>query len=402
MASKDDKMAQWWGPRFWWIGLLIGLVATFFILRNFQLTFIEFAIALLGIVATCSMGVKQIGIWIDKKHLSEKTQLKIELRKCRYTIKNIKFIIKQKRRSGSSFGRLRGWLLKKREEASEEAWDKLEEEHKRLDELVCTPTPNTKALSSKRKMVEKIAENEFSQYEKSMVREYVESIGTAVLIALILRAFLIEAFQIPSQSMVPTLRVGDHLFVNKLSYGIRIPLLPLRIGNLRIPAVSFTWSTPEPGDVVVFIEPVDEIEDYIKRVIAVEGDLVEVRNGQVYVNEKLYRQEKAGLFNFTGFHNGEIIGPETARMYDETIDDRKHQLLRFRCRTWELCEREQYGPKRVPAGHVFVMGDNRDKSSDSRVWGFVPKDLLKGRAVFIWWSYREGLVRWDRMFTKIK
>ena len=160
---------------------------------------------------------------------------------------------------------------------------------------------------------------------KSTAREYTESIGVAVLIALFLRAFVVEAFKIPSGSMIPTLEIGDHIFVNKFIYDFR---------------------KPHRGDVIVFKYPPDPSQDYIKRVVGVEGDRVEVRDGRVWVNGTSY---------------GEANCPPGSR--------------------WG-CD----GPTIVPQDHLFVMGDNRDDSSDSRFWGFVPAKLIKGEAMFVWYS----------------
>jgi len=160
---------------------------------------------------------------------------------------------------------------------------------------------------------------------KSTLREYAESVGTAVLVALLLRSFVVEAFKIPTGSMIPTLEIGDHIFVNKFIYDFR---------------------KPHRGDVIVFKYPPNPSEDYIKRVVGVEGDRVEVRDGSVFVNGKSF---------------GEANCPPGAR--------------------WG-CD----APTIVPKDHLFVMGDNRDDSSDSRFWGFVPDKLIKGEAMFVWYS----------------
>jgi signal peptidase I len=216
--------------------------------------------------------------------------------------------------------------------------------------------------------------------------------------------------------MVPTLRVGDHIFVNKLSYGIRIPLLPLKIFGGRIPAVAWNWSMPDRGDVIVFITPENEEEDYIKRVVAVAGDEVAVRSGQLYINGELAPLENGEMFEYRGLEEGEFVGKVNTKMFQERLDEVNHPILRKACIPGNrcpgltpaecdaetgLCVQADFGPEAVPEGHVFVMGDNRDNSRDSRWWGAVPLELIKGRAVFIWWSFRERLVRWNRMFTKI-
>ncbi|MBN1828546.1 MAG: signal peptidase I [Deltaproteobacteria bacterium] len=195
--------------------------------------------------------------------------------------------------------------------------------------------------------------------KKSAIREYAEAIIIAIIIALFIRAFIVQAFKIPSGSMKSTLLIGDHLLVNKFIYGIKLPFLRKTI----IPV-----SEPERGDVIVFIYPLDRSKDFIKRVIALPGDTVEIRNKNIFINGKEY---KDSVGSYTDPH----IFPASAQ------------------------PRDNFGPATVPKDHVFVMGDNRDHSYDSRFWGFVPyKDLL-GKAFIIYWSWNgesHGL-RWSRL-----
>jgi signal peptidase I len=199
---------------------------------------------------------------------------------------------------------------------------------------------------------------------KSTFREYAEAIGMALLLALFIRTFIVQAFKIPSGSMIPTLQIGDHILVNKLSYGVRIPFLEHYL-------VSFT--TPHRGDVVVFIFPEDRSKDFIKRVIGVAGDTVEVRGKKVYVNGKQIEDPHA---HFEG-DDAQMAG---------------------------LIGRDDYGPKTVPENHVFVMGDNRDRSYDSRFWGYVNLDDIRGKAILIYWSWDGGdrWVRWERLGSLIR
>jgi signal peptidase I len=212
---------------------------------------------------------------------------------------------------------------------------------------------------------------------KSTAREYAESIGVAVLIALFLRSFVVEAFRIPSGSMIPTLQVGDHIFVNKFIYGVRVPFTDYKFGmNLR---------KPERGEVIVFKFPKDPDKDFIKRIVAVEGDTVEIRSNVVYINGQPVE------------HRRETQHPCE---YDDKIDEESDRWLHRQCiaYTEKLDQRSftaiyNYGeglrswsPQKVPPGHVFVMGDNRDNSHDSRYWGFVPYELIKGKAMVVWWS----------------
>ena len=190
---------------------------------------------------------------------------------------------------------------------------------------------------------------------KSTFREYAESIVFALLLALFIRSFIVQAFKIPSGSMIPTLQIGDHILVNKLSYGIRSPFWDLFL-------VSF--KKPQRGDVVVFIFPEDRSKDFIKRVTGIEGDMVEIREKKVYINGKPLEDPHAHI---------EDDPPERG----------------------PLNVRDNYGPKQVPENFIFVMGDNRDRSYDSRYWGYVNLDDVKGRAFMIYWSW-DGIDRWVR------
>jgi len=282
-------------------------------------------------------------------------------------------------------------------------------------------------------VLDALIENLIKPEPKSTARDYVESIGAAILIALALRAFVVEAFKIPSSSMYPTLEVGDHIFVNKFIYGVRIPWTTIKFFQLR---------GPERGDVMVFIYPCDPDRDYIKRVIATEGQSVEVRCSVVYVDgvaipsklvdpaskyedyseesdkwtwsdvsiyaetvgDKTYptyhqperpQREKAladGMLN-TGalrdFPHGRMPtcddAPDRAKEIGRGVEGK---IVRTKSdEDAKVCE--QHEKYIVPKGHIFAMGDNRDNSNDGRVWGSVPVENVKGKALFIWLSYRE-------------
>ena len=192
--------------------------------------------------------------------------------------------------------------------------------------------------------------------ERSVWREYAEALVMAVLLALFIRTFVVQAFKIPSGSMKPTLEIGDHLLVNKFIYGLRVPFVGARI---------FDFNSPQREDVIVFVYPQDPSKDFIKRVKALPGERVEIRNKQVYINgERL--EDPYGHFEDT---SGSMRNP-----------------------------RDNFRSFVVPEGHVFVMGDNRDYSHDSRFWGFANEADVKGRATFIYWSRAQGsyLPRWER------
>ena len=200
--------------------------------------------------------------------------------------------------------------------------------------------------------------------EKSVVREWVEAILIAVILAFTIRAFVIQAFKIPSGSMTPTLLVGDHILVNKFIYGTTIPFTHKKI---------FPFKKPQKGDIIVFICPVDRKKDYIKRVVGIEGDKLEI------VDKKL-------------FINGSLFDIPNAVNTDETIFP-KNTLAR-----------DNYGPVIIPEDSLFVMGDNRDESYDSRYWGFVHLKEIKGKAFIIYWSWDKfkHRPRWTRIGDLIK
>ncbi|HEY2774417.1 MAG TPA: signal peptidase I [Candidatus Binatia bacterium] len=185
---------------------------------------------------------------------------------------------------------------------------------------------------------------------RSTLREYLEAFGMAILLALFIRTFLIQAFKIPSESMKPTLLVGDHLLVNKFLYGIRIPFIEKRV---------FEVFKPQKDDVIVFVYPEDRTKDFIKRVKAIAGDTIEVKDKVVYIN-------------------------------GQKVDD-PHAWYEPGARL--VPARDNFGPFTVPDGQVFVMGDNRDHSHDSRFWGTVPIDDILGKAFILYWSWDSDTFR---------
>jgi len=234
---------------------------------------------------------------------------------------------------------------------------------------------------------------------KSTFREYAESIGVAIAVALLLRAFVVEAFQIPSGSMIPTLEVGDHIFVSKFSYGFSIPFTDQKI---------LKYAIPHRGDVIVFKKPGETDTDYIKRVIGLPGDTVEMRQGQLYINgNEIHRERVPIRCHYSEVSQAGVPDDHDCEHWIETLGDRVHDTI------LEPSHQAVDTPRTViPQGQVFVMGDNRDNSYDSRRWGTVPFDLIKGRALIIWWSRGTSkswdpiawiqAIRWHRFFTVVR
>ena len=197
--------------------------------------------------------------------------------------------------------------------------------------------------------------------KKRIFKEYIEPIVIAVLIALFIRAFVVQAFKIPSSSMEPTLLVGDHLLVNKFIYGVRIPYTNIKF---------FQYKKPQRGDIIVFIFPKDRSKDFIKRVIGTEGEKVAIIHNKIYINDKII-DDPWGDFRMPRSSN------------------------------------EEYGPVKVPEGFLFVMGDNRDNSQDSRFWGFVNINEVKGKAFIVYFSWDSNaqkllnMIRWTRFGKRI-
>jgi signal peptidase I len=227
-----------------------------------------------------------------------------------------------------------------------------------------------------------------------------KQIGAAVILALIIKTSIVEAYKIPSQSMEDTLLVGDFLLANKFIYGARLPLV-----DWRLPAVR----DPQPGDVVIFDYPVDGVTKYIKRCVAGPGDTVEVKDKQLYVNGRIFPNPRFAKFIDTTPDGRQVIQPRRAGGGDS---------------------RDNWGPWIVPRNSYFMMGDNRDNSWDSRFWKAVPRNLILGKAMIVHWSWDDSVypspdvavedplsvprmfmfnaahffqkVRWDRVFHVVR
>jgi signal peptidase I len=213
------------------------------------------------------------------------------------------------------------------------------------------------------------AKKEAATYKKSVGREYLESVVVAVILALFIRTFIVQAFKIPTGSMETNLLIGDHLLVNKEIYS---PSLG------RFEDLILAKKPVQRGDVVVFKFPEEPTRDFIKRVIGLPGETVEIRDKSVFIDGRKLNEPYA-----------HFLEPPLSR------DDPEYGLR-------GEAIRDNWGPQVVPTDHLFVMGDNRDNSRDSRFWGFLPEDQIKGRALLVYWSYeaskeeyqRTGFVEW--------
>lgn len=219
---------------------------------------------------------------------------------------------------------------------------------------------------------------------ESVVAEYARAFFPVILIVFLLRSFLVEPFRIPSGSMMPGLLAGDFILVNKFTYGLRIPVINLKAVEVH---------EPHRGDVMVFRYPHDTSINYIKRVIGLPGDRIVYRDRQLTVNGQVMEQSPAGDYTYS---ESDAHITFSRRMH-EKIGGREHDIL--------LSEGSISGTLEitVPEGHYFVMGDNRDRSNDSRFWGTVPEANIVGRAFLIWfsWDTVQGGVAWKRIGNSI-
>lgn len=231
------------------------------------------------------------------------------------------------------------------------------------------------SLFFRRRRMDRVVQKKVEPPRDPVIIEYSRSLFPVLLIVLLFRSFLFEPFKIPSGSMIPTLLVGDFIVVNKYSYGLKLPVVNKKILSL---------GEPERGDVVVFRYPVDPSVNFIKRLIGLPGDTITYRNKQLFVNGVLVSKQENGRYT------RDEVKCSTPRAdavrFHETVDTVEHDIL--------LHERSgsRNGQWVVPEGHYFVMGDNRDRSNDSREWGFVPAENMMGRAVGIWmnFDYKKG------------
>lgn len=242
------------------------------------------------------------------------------------------------------------------------------------------------SLLFRQKRMNRAVQKSIEAPREPVVVEYSRSLFPVLLIVLVFRSFLFEPFKIPSGSMIPTLLVGDFIVVNKFAYGVRLPVLNKKI---------LSTGEIQRGDVVVFRYPLDTSINFIKRAVGLPGDTISYRNKQLYINGE--KVEKASR---QSFRTSDIKCSTPARdavLYKEELGGIEHDLLVHGGRPG------RDGQWVVPQGHYFMMGDNRDRSNDSRMWGFVPEENLLGRAVGIWlnFDFEKGCADWSRMGSGI-
>ena len=239
-------------------------------------------------------------------------------------------------------------------------------------------------------------EQNLSQYSKSKLRQNVEAIVIALCLALLIRTFIVQPFKIPSGSMIPTLLIGDHLLVNKFIYGTKIPFMDIRI---------FPVEDIKRGDVIVFKFPgndsVNKGVHYIKRAIGLPGDEVNIEGRDVYINGEKIKQVYEG--NYKYFEQGTEV---TTDKYIDTLSENIFDVI-YKKSSINTTKGKTNFPITIPEGNIFVLGDNRDNSYDSRFWGFVPIESISGKAFLIHWSWNFdndnifSKVRWNRIFSSI-
>jgi signal peptidase I len=231
------------------------------------------------------------------------------------------------------------------------------------------------SLFLRRRRMDRAVKKDLQKPKDPVLIEYARSLFPILLIVLLFRSFLFEPFKIPSGSMIPTLLIGDFIVVNKFAYGLRLPVL-----NKKVVAIG----EPERGDVVVFRYPVDPKVNFIKRMVGLPGDTITYRDKQLFINGEALDTVKQGLY--ASSHVKCDTPRADAVLLQETLGDVRHDILIHE----NSGGRDQQWV--VPEGHYFVMGDNRDRSNDSREWGFVPEENLMGRAVGIWlnFDYKKG------------
>ncbi len=216
------------------------------------------------------------------------------------------------------------------------------------------------------------------RHGKSRIREWTESLLVVAVLAIVIRSFIVAPFKIPSSSMIPTLEVGDYIFVLRYPYGLRIPFTDIQLFP----------RPPKRGDVVVFDYPEDRSKDYIKRIVGLPGDTIRYQDNKLFINGVQMRLTRLGERTYF-LSDGSV---DVSDVYRERLMDVSHRVLRKQTSIRD-------GEWKVPDGQYFVLGDNRNNSRDSRFWGFVPQSYLVGKAVIVWWSWdaQQESIRVDRL-----
>ncbi len=306
---------------------------------------------------------------------------------------------------GRNFARdVRRALRKLEGEISEAVIERARKAVTTFHEVRTAETRDWPALSAAINELERLLEGELAAARKGVLRQYAESIAWAAVIALVIRFFLLEPFQIPTGSMIPSLLIEDHIFVLKCTYGVQVPFVNTYLAR---------WGVPERGDVIVFPFPVKEKpgcrdlpggenrdcahpdyqKDFIKRVVGLPGDQMSLRNNRIHVNGEPVETELLGEPDECDIKD--VLGRAIHCLCDrqrETMGDNVFVSRHIRPMAGDLgCINQPDWPQNgeayeVPEGHVFCMGDNRDNSSDGRYWGSVPIDSVKGKALFIWYA----------------
>jgi signal peptidase I len=258
-----------------------------------------------------------------------------------------------------------------------------------LDRLISAPGRNR--IADELTQADEPEEAVTRARREPIVVEYARAFFPVILIVFVLRAFIVEPFRIPSGSMMPSLFAGDFILVSKSSYGVRFPGLNVKLLDI---------AQPKRGDVMVFRYPDNPSINYIKRTVGLPGDHILYRDKRIYINGKLMPQELTG--NYLLRETGERL--TEMQQWSEQLGEVKHDILKYSHASDLVLE------YKVPEGHYFVLGDNRDRSNDSRYWGFVPEDHLIGRAFMIWFSWDMSgdsksfwnRILWDRIGNSIR
>lgn len=305
---------------------------------------------------------------------------------------------KIQKESIQNIARLRQILKKNSDKIEPDVRDKVDLQLMDLEKRL--NTADTETLGKIKDRLEEIENKTLARFVKSKLRQNIESLLVAILLALLIREFVIQPFKIPSGSMIPNLLVGDHLLVTKFIYGTKIPFTDFQI----LPGIRDI----KYGDVIVFKYPNGENEPskeglyYIKRVVGLPGDKIDIKGRNIYINDKEVKLEYERSYDSESLNYDMYVDE-----YTEYLPGHKHLVIYQNGKGYT--EQGEYLPYDVISEeHYFVIGDNRDNSRDSRFWGLVPRENIAGKALLTHWSWDFGndeilnKVRWDRIFKSIK